>query len=150
MKLSIIIEGIVQLPKTTGPKRKIVLALQRNKELKGKKNKRLLLIRDRVCRGLLHHFSSVCGSLRHILRCSLKGTIRHKFLLNVIHNQARMMLRHPLHEEIEALHVVLAQVIKILVRVFEVLYRRGPNILQFQLQVTDLLVLQLVEVLLHL
>ena len=79
MNLSIIVKGIVQLPKTTNLKRNIVLALQRNKKLRRKK--RLLLIRDR---GLFHHFSNVSGFLRHILRYSLKGTIRLKFLLDVV------------------------------------------------------------------
>ena len=80
---------------------------------------------------------------------------QNKFLLNVIHGQARevqtrVMLCHPLHEKIKALHIVLAQLIGILVRVFEVLHRRGPNILQLHFHVTNLLVLQLAEVFLHL
>ena len=39
MNLSIIVKGIVQLPKTMGPRRNIFLALQRNKKLKRKKIK---------------------------------------------------------------------------------------------------------------
>ena len=41
MNLSIIVKGIFQLPTTTGLKRNIVLALQRNKKLKKRKRKKI-------------------------------------------------------------------------------------------------------------
>ena len=145
------------MPKTTGLKRNIVFALQRNLKRKRKKD---YCSSGTGCAGgynsgLLHSFNNVCVFLRHILRCSLRGTIRHELFLNVVHSearkvQARVVFCHPLHEKIKALHVVLALFIRVLVRVFEILYRCGPNILQLQLQVTNLLVLQLAEVLLHL
>ena len=52
LHLSIIVKEIIQLPKTMGPKRNIVLALQKREKRK-KKHKKLLLNRDKVYRGVI-------------------------------------------------------------------------------------------------
>ena len=63
MNLSVIVKGIVQLPKTTGPMRNIVLALKRNKKLKRKK-KKIIAHKDRVCRAsFITSVASVASSV---------------------------------------------------------------------------------------
>ena len=111
-----------------GPKEKYCSCLAKNKN----KSKRLLLIRDKVCggynSGLLHSFSNVYGlALEDRSFFSTLSMAKPKMV------QAMVVFCHPFHEKIKALHVVLAQFIEVLVRVLEILYCSGPNILQLQL-----------------
>ena len=118
-----------------------------------------MFIRSGICKsygcGLFSHLSYNCGFYHHILSCSFGTTIGQEPLLNITHNKARkvqiwVMLRHPLPEKLEALHIILTQFIWVSVGVLELLHRHSPGFLQLELQISHLFILQLTKIFLHL